>query len=88
MPECGAGQQAAPHHPAGAPQGESPQGRKIPVVVAQGPAGTGSSGLPLQPSGWAKERGVLGQEVLPGQVKGSAAPLPTFRNVGINSLLQ
>lgn len=83
-----AGQQAALQHPVGTPQGESPLGRKTPVVVAQGPVGTGSGGLPLQPRGWAKEREMLGQEVLPGKVKGSIALLLTFRNVSINSLLQ
>lgn len=72
----------------GTPQGGSPLGRNPPLVVAQGPAGTGSGGLPLQPSGWAKEREVLGQEVLPGKVKASIALLLTFRNVSINSLLQ
>lgn len=41
-----------------------PREGKVPVVAAEGPAGTGSSGLSLQPSGWAKERGVLGREVL------------------------
>lgn len=65
--------------PAGTPQGESPQGRNIPVVAAQGAVGTGRSGLPLQPSGWAKERGVLGQEVLPGKVKGQCSTAPSLQ---------